>query len=108
MGVTGNNIDVRMSGLQQSDYGWLAVLGVVAVVEVVGAERKQMLSHATIRYNTAHPIITTGVVLTTAWHLLGWLPESVDPFHQTYGLLRFLRHMIQPATPTSRTAINGI
>lgn len=102
-----NNIYVKLTGLQQSDYGWLAVLGVVAVVEIVGAERQQMLSHATVRYNAAHPIVTTSVVLTTAAHLLGWIPAEVDPYHQAYGLVRFLRHIINAATPANNTAING-
>lgn len=98
---------MRAGGLQQSDYGWLAVLGVVVAVELAGASREQMLSHATGRYNAAHPVITTGVVLTTAAHLLGWLPVGVDPYHQTYGLLRFLRQKIHAATAASRTAITG-
>lgn len=91
LGDTKCVLRMRAGRLQQSDYGWLAVLGVIVVVEVAGAQREQMLSHATVRYYAAHPVLTTGVVLTTAAHLLGWLPVGVDPYHQTYGLLRFLR-----------------
>ncbi|SBS73758.1 Gp37 (modular protein) [uncultured Mycobacterium sp.] len=98
---------MRVGGLQQSDYGWLAVLGVVVVVELAGAQREQMLSHATVRYKATHPVLTTGVVLTTAAHLLGWLDPEIDPYHRTYDLLRFLRQKIHAATPTSRTTITG-
>lgn len=97
----------RVGGLQQSDYGWLAVLGVIVAVEVAGAQREQMLSHAMVRYKAAHPVLTTAAVLTTAFHLLEWLDPDVDPYHRTYGLLRFLRQKIQPATPTRITAISG-
>lgn len=98
---------MRVGGLQQSDYGWLAVLGVVVAVELAGADREQMLSHATLRYQTAHPILTTSIVLTTAAHLLGWLPMAADPYHRAYGLLRFLRQKIHPATAASTTAMSG-
>lgn len=79
---------MRLTGLQQADYGWLAVAAVVVVVEVAGAEREQMLSHATSRYKAKHPVLTTAVVLTTAAHLLGAIPARVDPFHQGFRLIR--------------------
>lgn len=108
IGAAANNIDVQMTGLQQADYGWLAVLGVVVAVEVAGSRREQMLSHASVRYQAAHPVVTTGVVLTTAAHLLGWLPADVDPFHRTYAALRLLRRQrIHAAAAVSATAMSG-
>jgi hypothetical protein len=98
---------VKLTGLQQSDYGWLAVLGVVVVAEVTGGS-DQMLSHGAARYKAAHPVLTTTIVLTTAFHLLEWLDDEVDPFHRTYELVRrFRRHAIHAATPTRTTAITG-
>lgn len=72
---------MRIGALQQSDYGWLAVLAVVAAAEV-SACPGQMLSHAMVRYKAAHPVVVTAVVLTTAAHLLEWIPPPVDPFHR--------------------------
>lgn len=106
--VTGDNIDVRIGELQQGDYGCLAVLAVVLAVEVAGAQRQQMISHAVARYKRAHPVVTTAVVLTTAFHLLEWLDPDVDPFPHTYALLsRLRRQKMSPATAASITAISG-
>lgn len=79
---------MKLTGLQQSDYGWLTVLGVIVVVEIAGADDDQMLSDATVRYKAAHPVLTTAVVLTTAAHLIHALPREIDPFHQAFKLLR--------------------
>lgn len=98
---------MKLTGLQQSDYAWLTVLGVVVVVEIAGADDDQMLSHAVARYKRAHPVLTTAVVLATAFHLLEWLDPDADPFHRAYGALRFLRQKIHAATPTNSTTITG-
>jgi hypothetical protein len=46
-----------MSRLQYDDYGWLAVLGTVLVVECYAPPRK-MLSHGAARYRRARPAMT--------------------------------------------------
>lgn len=102
---------MRLSGLQQSDYGCLALAGVVVAIEIAGAKNQQMISHAVARHKRAHPVLTTTVVLASAamtvGHLLEWIDPEVDPFHRAYGALRFLRHMIHTATPTNTTTITG-
>jgi hypothetical protein len=97
---------VKLTGLRQADYGWLAVAAVVVAAEVT-AGPGEMLSHGAARYKAAHPVLTTSVVVVTAAHLLEWLPQNVDPYHCTYGLLRFLRQKIHPATPARITAMSG-
>jgi hypothetical protein len=81
---------VKLTGLQQADYGWLAVLAVVVAAEAT-AGPNQMLSHGVVRYKAAHPVLTTAVVLTTAFHLLEWIDPEVDPYHRAFRLLSRLR-----------------
>lgn len=81
---------MRLTGLRQADYGWLAVAAVVVVAEVT-AGPDEMLSHGAARYKAAHPVLTTAVVLTTAAHLLEWLPDGVDPYHRAFRALSKLR-----------------
>lgn len=64
-----------------ADYGWLAVLGVVLVVEV-RAPRGQLLSEGAARYKAAQPIAWTSTVTLVAGHLLGVIPKRADPIHQ--------------------------
>ena len=103
---------MRITGLQQGDYGCLLVAVVAIGVEVAGAKNQQMISHAVARHKRTHPVATTAVVLaaatTTVCHLLEWLDPNADPFHRTYELLsRFRRQKIQPATPARMTAMSG-
>lgn len=84
---------MRLTGLRQADYGWLAVAAVVVVAEITAAEG-EMLSHGTARYRRAHPVLTTSMVLTTAMHLLDVLPCCVDPFHQVFRLIRRLKIIV--------------
>lgn len=79
--------------LRQADKAWLALLGVIVVIELV-ADDDEMLSHGAARYKQSHPVITTAVVCTTAAHLLSWLPPDYDPYHRLFGWLRRGRRQV--------------
>lgn len=66
-----------MARLQYDDYGWLAVLGTVFVVEYYAPPGK-MLSHGAARYRAARPAATTFAVWYLSGHLLGYWPERLD------------------------------
>jgi membrane protein implicated in regulation of membrane protease activity len=66
--------------LQYDDYGWLAVGAVVLAAEIA-APPGRLLTEGACRYKRRRPITWTAVVMTTALHLVGWLPKRVDPIH---------------------------
>lgn len=70
-----------MPRLQYDDYGWLAVLGVVAVVEG-GAPPGKMLSHAAARYRATQPWLAIPFIVYLAAHLLGCWPTRFDVLSQ--------------------------
>jgi hypothetical protein len=67
--------------MRHSNSAWLAVTAGVLWYELT-APQGELLSEAVDRYRTAHPVITTTVVVYLAGHLLRLWPRPVDPLHQ--------------------------
>ena len=69
--------------MRPADKAWLAVLvGVVTYEVAAGLRRWELLSEAADRYRNRRPLVTHGVVLYLAGHLLRRWPQRVDPLHQ--------------------------
>lgn len=66
--------------MRPSEKAWIALLGAIAVYEIV-ADEDEMLSHAVDRWLITHPVVTWAAIGLTAMHLLNLLPEAVDPWH---------------------------
>ena len=67
--------------LRKGDVAWLALAGGVFVYEKLVTEDADLLSYRAAAYKQRHPILTTSVVLITAFHLLEWLHPEMDPYH---------------------------
>ncbi len=85
--------------MRYSTKAWLALGAFIAVIETV-APANDMLSHAVDDW-LEHPVgrfIATGVILTTAAHLLNQIPNSVDPFTLAFSWKRVtpIDEMIKP------------
>jgi hypothetical protein len=67
--------------MQHGDAAWAGIgLGVLAY-ELL-APPGQLLSEAVDKYRIGHPIITNGVIVFLACHLLRIWPPRIDPLHQ--------------------------
>ena len=66
-------------------YGWLALAAVVAVADVWAV--KKGLETMTAAYKRCPRWVSVPATAVTVAHLLGWLPEQLDPFER---LGRFL------------------
>lgn len=69
--------------LRSADKAWIALGAAVVTYEVLADD---LLSYGCDRYLEARPWLTRAVIITTAAHLLNWLPGRIDPFHG-FGLL---------------------
>jgi hypothetical protein len=66
--------------LRKGDLAWLAIAGGVFAYEKWVDEDADLLSHRAAAYRQRYPLLTTSVVLLTAFHLLEWLRPEVDPY----------------------------
>lgn len=62
---------------RQGDIAWLVIFAATVVYELMADE---MLSEATERYWTAHPLLTRTAIAAIAGHLAGVMPASIDVF----------------------------
>jgi hypothetical protein len=76
--------------VHRSDIGWLLLAAYIIGYELTAGEG-ELLTHGAERYLASHPWIWRAVVGFTAGHLLGILPESIDPYRHTHVLYVALR-----------------
>lgn len=67
--------------LPAGDKAWIGIMGSVAIYEVL-APKGQLLSESTDRLIERYPKTTRATIGYTALHLMNWLPEKIDLFHQ--------------------------
>jgi hypothetical protein len=63
--------------MRSGDVAWLAILTGAVIYELAADD---LLSEASERYYTAHPVFTRMVIMAVAGHLAGLLPARVDVF----------------------------
>lgn len=68
--------------LQPADRAWLAGAAAIAAWDIIGSET---LSAAMLRYKQRWPVAIPAVIIYLAAHLLGYVPERVDPLHLIFG-----------------------
>jgi hypothetical protein len=64
-----------------STLAWLGLIAGVATYDVLSKPNETM-SERYVDFVDEHPVIAWGAVIATSAHLLGKLPEKIDPIHQ--------------------------
>ena len=71
--------------MRSSERAWIA-LGTGVVIYEVFAEDGELLSHQVDRWLERNRILTAGVIVVTALHLLNLIPPRIDPFTWVFSL----------------------
>ena len=99
---------------ESTDWGWITLGGFVLAFNTTRAfAGRKMLSERMDDYLQANPVLTELIALALYLHVTNKVKPRYDVIHLGFEAIsvqsaRFRRQNIQPATPTSRTAINGI
>ncbi len=67
--------------MKHGDAAWAAI-GLAVLVYELSAPPGQLLSEAVDKYRERHPILTNGLIVFLAGHLLRIWPRHIDPLHQ--------------------------
>lgn len=81
--------------LRPSDWAWIGLALGVAAWDAT-CSRDEMLSDASVRYMSAHPVITSGVIVYLAAHLMGVVPHRIDPLGGIGSVLRAVANGLRP------------
>lgn len=74
--------------VRKGDIAILIGAAAIAAYEKTVADDEDLVSRRVASYKATHPLLTYGIVLITAAHVLELLPEQVDVYHH---LMRFMR-----------------
>lgn len=69
------------TSFRPADWAWIA-LAVGVLTYELAARPGELLSEGVDRYRNRHPVLTAGVIVYLALHLLRVWPSRFDPLHR--------------------------
>ena len=92
--------------MRNADRAWLALAAGVAAYDLMATDEER-LSDAARRYFKSQPVATASMILMTALHLIGGIPQWCDPFALLFAAYRGLRLLRLWPQEAERGAISG-
>jgi uncharacterized membrane protein YgdD (TMEM256/DUF423 family) len=79
--------------VRKGDIAILIGAAAIALYEKTVADDEDLVSRRVAAYKVTHPVLTYGIVLVTAAHVLELIPSRLDPYHR---LVRYFRGNVGP------------